>query len=178
MIIGVSGNEGSGKTTVAAHLHREFGFVRASFTAPMNRFIAELYGFTEEQLSGASESRNEPHPTIPGLTARIAQKKFGMAARELFDGSYVESLFRRHQHDRFVVIENVRFANEIAAVRARGGYLIRCRGGVVSDHPTETEQLSIPDSAFDVVLERHEDKRARLAEVSRLMSTWLSEAAQ
>jgi hypothetical protein len=160
-VIGVSGSEGSGKSTVCRYLAERHGFVRASFTKPMESFLMELYGFTGEQLSGASESRNQPHPRIPGLTPRAAQKKLGMAMRELYDASWVDSLFERHAGEALVAVENVRFANEVSEVKRRGGFLIRCRGGVTSDHPSETEQLAIPDSAFDLVLERYEDKEQR-----------------
>lgn len=178
MLIGVSGAEGSGKTTVCEYLQRVHGFTRASFTAPMNRFLAEVYGFTEEQLSGTSAARNEPHPTIPGMCARDAQKKLGMAMRELYPMTWVEALFRRHAGDELLCIENVRFENEIAEVKRRGGRLIRCRGGVSCDHPSETEQLGIPDSAFDCVLERYDDKAVRYAVLEVMLRGWRSEAGR
>jgi hypothetical protein len=56
-----------------------------------------------------------------------------------------------------VVITDVRFKNEITGVHDRGGKLIRVkRPGVDKaewDHPSETEQLTIPDKDFDYVLE-------------------------
>jgi hypothetical protein len=172
MLIGVSGNEHSGKSTVCEYLAERHLFTRASFTAPMNRFLAELYGFTAEQLSGKSSSRNEPHPTIPGLTARKAQKAVGMCMRGLYEASFVDSLFRRHGCDSLIAVENVRFPDEVEAVRDRGGYLIRCRGGIVSDHPTETEMLSIPDSAFDLVLPYFDDRTQRFQVLDVMLADW------
>jgi hypothetical protein len=56
-----------------------------------------------------------------------------------------------------VVITDVRFKNEIVGVHERGGKLIRVkRPGVDKaewNHPSETEQLTIPDEDFDYVLQ-------------------------
>ena len=174
MIVGVSGSEGAGKTTVCRYLAERHGFIRGSFTEPMNHFLAELYGFTVEQLSGESAARNEVHPKL-GFCSRDGQKKVGMAMRDLYQDTWVDWLFRRYADAPLLCIENVRFANEIAAVKRRGGYLIRCRGGVTCDHPSETEQLSIPDSAFDCVLERYEDKRQRFEILEVMLAGWRSE---
>jgi hypothetical protein len=140
----------------------------------MNRFLAELYGFTEAQLSGESSARNEPHTTL-GFSARDAQKRIGMVMRDLYPMTWVDSLFRRHAGDDLLCIENVRFENEIAEVKRRGGFLIRCRGGVTCDHPSETEQLAIPDSAFDCVLPRFERKEQRFEVLEVVLSGWRSE---
>jgi hypothetical protein len=57
-----------------------------------------------------------------------------------------------------VVIPDVRFRNEMHAIRAADGVIIRVQRpgagltGEQSLHPSETEQAEIPDSAFDAVL--------------------------
>jgi hypothetical protein len=58
-----------------------------------------------------------------------------------------------------VVIADCRFANEIELVRKAGGQLIRVLrpdaglSGQASDHASESEQLSIPNSKFDYVID-------------------------
>jgi hypothetical protein len=54
-----------------------------------------------------------------------------------------------------VVITDVRFKNEILALKERGGKIIRIkRPGYEKpkwNHPSETEQMDIPDKAFDYI---------------------------
>lgn len=57
-----------------------------------------------------------------------------------------------------VVIPDVRFRNELTAIRAADGYLVRVRrempglAGEAGNHKSETEQLEIPDEEFDALL--------------------------
>lgn len=72
-----------------------------------------------------------------------------------------------------VVVPDVRFENEISALKAAGAKLVRItRPGtnLVGDHSSEREQMEISDSVFDVVvrnegyvsdLERHAEELAR-----------------
>jgi hypothetical protein len=57
-MVGVSGFSGSGKDTVANALIEKFQAVRIGLADPAKRHMADLYGFTEEQLFGPSEKRN------------------------------------------------------------------------------------------------------------------------
>lgn len=74
---------------------------------------------------------------------------------------------------RGVAVTDVRFRNEIKAIKEAGGKVIRiARPGAGLDgsgalHVSETEQASIPDSAFDAVIQNTgtlEDLRARIRE--------------
>jgi hypothetical protein len=72
-----------------------------------------------------------------------------------------------------VVIPDCRFRNEMIAIRAAGGKVLRITrpGAGLSGgrelHPSETEQASIPDSEFDHVIQNSgtlEDLRAAVRE--------------
>ena len=58
MIIGIMGNAGVGKSTMANHLVKEYGFVEISFADPMKRFAQEMFDFADAQVWGPSEARN------------------------------------------------------------------------------------------------------------------------
>lgn len=56
-----------------------------------------------------------------------------------------------------VVISDVRFKNEMAGIKRAGGFLIRMKRGTgLTDgsavHPSEAEQLEVPDEFFDAVI--------------------------
>lgn len=60
---------------------------------------------------------------------------------------------------RGVVVPDVRFLNEIEGIQAAGGFVVRIvrpEAGLEGDagqHASETEQESIPDSKFDLILD-------------------------
>lgn len=60
---------------------------------------------------------------------------------------------------KLVTVSDVRFKNEIEAIQKAGGKVVRVRrpgaglGWAAGLHPSEAEQLAIPDSAFDFVVE-------------------------
>lgn len=57
-MIGISGFSGSGKDTVAAELIDKFQAIRIGLADPAKRHMADLYGFTRNQLFGPSSERN------------------------------------------------------------------------------------------------------------------------
>jgi hypothetical protein len=61
-IILISGAAGSGKDTVANFIAKYSGSVCIAQADPMKRFAKTVFGFTEDQLWGPSESRNAPDP--------------------------------------------------------------------------------------------------------------------
>lgn len=68
MIIGLCGLAGSGKDTAADSLVLKHGFVKLAFADPLKRIAKEVYGFTDEQLWGPSQNRNDPDPRYPRTT--------------------------------------------------------------------------------------------------------------
>lgn len=61
-LIVLSGEAGAGKDAVAKILVEDYDWVAYSLAAPMKRFCADMFGFTEEQLYGPSSARNAPDP--------------------------------------------------------------------------------------------------------------------
>lgn len=58
----LSGVAGAGKDAVAKILVEQYGWELYSLAAPLKRFAADMYGFTDEQLYGPSSARNAPDP--------------------------------------------------------------------------------------------------------------------
>jgi hypothetical protein len=80
---------------------------------------------------------------------------------------------------RGIAIPDVRFRGEVDAIKKAGGRLIRIMRegaglcGSAAQHVSEQEQLSIPDSAFDAVLENNGTKDDLFVQVVRLLPAWL-----
>lgn len=71
MFIGISGAAGSGKDTLALAIHKHAQlnlkkvYISVSLADPMKRICRDVYDFSEEQLWGPSEKRNEPDKRYP-----------------------------------------------------------------------------------------------------------------
>lgn len=139
MIIGVLGLIGSGKGTVSDILVSE-GFVKESFAAPVKDAVAAIFGWDRALLEGDTiESREFREETDlfwtealgRNITPRLALQLMGTeAGREVFgEDVWVQSLMYRASSNKNTVIADVRFPNEIEAIRKAGGHLVLVKRG-------------------------------------------------
>jgi len=191
MIIGISGFQGAGKDTVADYLQNIHGFKRDSFAATLKDAVAAVFGWDRELLEGRTRESGEWRETVdvwwanrlnmPDLTPRLVLQKWGteVARRAWHDDTWIASLenkLNRAHND--IVITDVRFPNEIAAVRNAGGIVIRvvrgpepdwyatalgANAGILPDqellkqlniHPSETAWIG---TEFDAVIDNNAD---------------------
>jgi hypothetical protein len=111
MLVGICGNAGSGKDTVADHLCKKHGFVKVALADPLKRICKDVFDFTDEQLWGPSENRNAEdkryprpgscNPNTPGyvcLSARYALQTLGTEwGRNCYPPIWVEYAIRVHE---------------------------------------------------------------------------------
>jgi hypothetical protein len=138
MIIGIAGFQGSGKDTIADYLCNIYGFKRDSFAATLKDAVAAVFGWDRELLEGRTRESRAWRETVdpwwanrlnmPNLTPRLVLQRWGteVARKAWHDDTWIASLenklVRAHND---IVITDVRFPNEIAAVRRAGGVVIR-----------------------------------------------------
>jgi len=157
MIIGISGQACSGKDTAADILVKQYGFVKISLADLMKRICKEVFDFSEEQLWGPSEKRNEPDkrylsPDGEYLSARKSLQLIGTEwGRKCYEDVWVDYTMRiskqllsnyylrytsvdgvvptRHAIAPYkgVVIADCRFSNEISAIKKAGGKVLRIK---------------------------------------------------
>jgi hypothetical protein len=73
-------------------------------------------------------------------------------------------------YKRYWCLSDLRFRNELQAVKAAGGYVVRLmRGTAKSNHPSEAELLEMPMSEFDFVIHNHGDLPELYSELDRIM---------
>jgi hypothetical protein len=58
VLVGICGQAGSGKSTVAQFLVKHHGFIELGLADPLKRFVQDVFDFTNEQVWGPSEFRN------------------------------------------------------------------------------------------------------------------------
>ena len=125
-IIGLMGAERAGKSTVARHLVDK-GFQPLGFATALKRMLKAGFGLTDEQLNGSE--KETPCSALCGRTPRFAMRMLGseFGRRMIHKNLWVETLVQEaEQLERaapgvHIVVEDVRFANEIEAIHRLGG---------------------------------------------------------
>jgi hypothetical protein len=151
IIIGLAGHAGAGKDTAARHLVARYGFVQAAFADPIRDMAALLFeqiGVPDAYLRHRA-MKERPLPEL-GFSPRALMQVLGTeVGRALSADLWVRHLELRLGlqpngglvHDR-IVISDVRFPNEAAWVRSKGGKVVRLvrpqAQGQARQHVSET----------------------------------------
>jgi hypothetical protein len=185
MLIALSGRKHSGKSTLANHAKRVYGFTIVSPIDPLKHFAVDQLGFTTEQMWGSSSARDEAHPTLlradgTPLTGRGFLDDVGAAIVRCCPSGMADACMRRTfalaRSGYDVVNESCRRLSELESMKRAGAKLIRRRGGLAPTHEIDAEIDAMPDSYFDAVLPVFDTKEQLYAAVDILMAGWLSES--
>jgi hypothetical protein len=141
-IIGITGFINSGKDTVADYLVNFHGYRRESFANTLKDAVAQVFNWDREMLEGRSkESRAWRETTdswwaerlqMPELTPRWVLQHLGtnVLRTGFHDDIWIASLENKLRNTTDdVVITDCRFPNEIKAIKAAGGIVVRVRRG-------------------------------------------------
>jgi hypothetical protein len=149
-VVALTGAAGSGKSTAADYLVGT-GWKRVKFAGPLKDMMRALYrgaGRADDQIERRIEGdlKEQPDPLLGAMnTPRWAMQTLGtqwgrdLITPDLWTG-IAACRIRAHLDagDR-VVVDDCRFENEAAAIRALGGRVVRLvgRGGIPGDHASE-----------------------------------------
>jgi hypothetical protein len=134
ILIGLSGKIGVGKTALARELcSRMENGVRLSFGAALKREASERYGY-DPQLNDSADGKNTTvhHPDLPEGCSTVREILIGMGhSRRAGDPEYwckrlsaaLDVLDTAGIN--MVVVDDVRFPNEVATLRLRNAFLVR-----------------------------------------------------
>lgn len=139
-LVAFTGPAGCGKNTAADFLIRDYGFAEMRFASPLKRGICAMFGWSREQIDGATPEYREWRETvIPelGFSPRKAMQtlgtEWGRGLNEelwLILAGYELAALRPRVPG--VVITDLRFDNEARWVRYRNGYVIALERNVAS----------------------------------------------
>src|ERR1035437_1428336 len=123
MIIGIAGHSGSGKSAAAAILVQH-GFMRQRFAQPLKDML-KAAGLTDEHCDG--NLKEQPCDLLGGKSPRHAMQTLGTGwGRDMIHPDLWIILWRaRAIKSPLVVVDDVRFHNEAAAIRDLGGVIWR-----------------------------------------------------
>jgi hypothetical protein len=168
MIVGFVGLIGSGKDTAADLLVNDFGFKRDSFANTLKDAVSKIFHWDRDMLQGLSaESRAWREEVddwwaqrlgIPHLTPRWVLQFFGTdVCRDNFSNDiWVASLERKLMQTKDnVVISDVRFANEIWAIKDAGGSIIRLQRGALPEWWDTARYFDSRENAAQIMREKY-----------------------
>jgi len=172
MLVGLIGFKQVGKSTAASYLQDKYGFVRHNFKDALVEEMKERFPDLLEEfaccyfpddlgMSGWNRLFFEKPPAM-----RALMQNYGTNVRRFDEDSYWTDKWVEGLLCGDVVVDDVRFKNEAAAVKGRGGVLIRLVRPDVStggQHVSETEQLDIvADHTIECVAGDHGDLYKKL----------------
>lgn len=126
IVVGFSGLAGSGKSTSARLLVRDLGFFPRPFAGPLKGMLSSL-GVPHASLYGAREDKEHPLECLGGLSARHAMQTLGTDWGRNCMGKdfWVRQWIREAVSLDRVVADDVRYPNEVDAIRSLGGRVYR-----------------------------------------------------
>lgn len=148
-IIGLLGRAGSGKTTVANYLIKNFGAVKFSLATPLKLVAQDLFAFTDEQLYGTQAQKEAIDPRYD-MSPRDALKCLGQSVRtRLGDHVWLEALMKsiREKEPKLAIIDDVRYVNEVTYLTKAGAKVVKLVCPSRQDtgkHPSEREVDLVP----------------------------------
>lgn len=130
MLIVLTGKIGSGKSTVAEILVKDFCFKELTFAEPLKQFALSI-GFTYEQIYGTQEQKALLINDFWGVSGREFMQTFGtdiMRKQSFYKDFWVKALevkLKSIPSDENIVISDARFLNEIQMTKKFNSIVVR-----------------------------------------------------
>ena len=124
-IIGISGKQGNGKTTLANHIiNNNKKYVKVSFAENVRHIVSLITGINIDNLRSMKDKEYLYEPY--NLTIRQLLQKVGTEmGRNIHPDVWTNSLFLNFNHNCYWIIDDVRFENEFNIIKKYGGIVIR-----------------------------------------------------
>ena len=161
MIIGITGQKFSGKSTVARLLHNATGYELVSFADKLKDVCCVLSGCTREDLEDYDFKENELVPdylrpycgNAKKPTFRAFLQYFGSEVmRGVNDNIWIDCTLSNASEAKGLIISDCRFPNEAKAVKARGGIVIKVVRPDVKASDSHQSETKIDEIDADYVL--------------------------
>lgn len=98
MIIGINGEAGAGKDTVAAYLAQAYGFMRLPFAKPLKDACMAAFGFTRAQVYTEQKEAPVPVGTLKIRDAETCKDQSGVMCAVAFQMSFDEWSLQGERH--------------------------------------------------------------------------------
>ena len=162
-LIGVTGLKQHGKDTTGLHLVEAFGYRRTAFADALKLEVATAImdsvhgrqGYPPQAQSLKNilqfmEDHKNDTPDMPTGWVRGMLQSWGIMKRNVCGEDY---WIKQAHLDTGVVVTDVRFPNECAAVKAKGGYMLRVRRGSAENQDPHASEIYVATLPVDFEIE-------------------------
>ncbi|NQZ74697.1 MAG: hypothetical protein HRT61_01080 [Ekhidna sp.] len=160
-LIGFGGKAGSGKSESAIYLRDKYNFVRLSFATPIKRAVTALGCYVNPLYSVGTtkEEKEVPRKEFGGLTDRDMLQSIGDALRAQNSDFFVDVMYpiinQTMNKGYSVVVDDVRFPNEVAMLKACDAKLLFVERPDVLAYNDHVSENSVDPEMFDEFVLNH-----------------------
>lgn len=124
-IIGITGRKRHGKDTIADYLVAHHGYTKMAFADPIRDICRDMFGFTAEQFADDKEAIDDrwgisPRRAMQFIGTDLVRAHIHELLPDVGEDFWVKCLMNRVPPGARVVVSDVRFPNEAAAIRGVG----------------------------------------------------------
>lgn len=171
-LIGLTGHAGAGKTTATVQLER-LGFTRYAFSEPVKELCAVLF----PGLYGEWDAVRWERMKRDNITVREELQRVGVGCRDILgDNVWINVIYERIIADGHaelakseaglttleitgdVVIDGVRFPNEVEWIRSKGGVIVNIRRPGLAPINSAATETSLNHDEADYTVPNREDR--------------------
>jgi len=145
-IVGFSGLKGSGKSFLAEHLVKKYGYERYSYADPIKKAVAAILNVSYDWVHHNKE--NYIYFGDDEISVRRIIQTLGTEwgrdtiSTNIWVFSLLSSIKASGNFNKFVVIDDVRFDNEAKAIKEKGGVIINIDSHIESGDSHASEQIT------------------------------------
>lgn len=158
-MIGISGKIGSGKSTASKYLTSRYGFYEKAYAAKLKEMCSALTGSPVDTFN---TREGKCLKILNGsLTAGQLLQMVGNGMRKaVYEKVWVDALFIDYDRSKKWVIVDVRYPDELQAIKEKGGIVVRLEGdpGDIRKENKDGRDLNAPSeisldgASFDHVI--------------------------
>lgn len=159
MLIGFSGKKGSGKSYFADYLVNNKLFIKLSFASPLKEITKILFNLSDEDVKDPIKKElinpkfnASPRELMQWLGTDIMREEFNKKfnySGSIWIDSVKDKIKTLLEDNKDVVIDDVRFQNEVDMIHSLGGIVINLRNDLdntlnnsTSTHSSENQKLT------------------------------------
>lgn len=169
LLIGLCGKKGSGKTYIAEHLRDNHDAKIIRFADTLKDMM-RVMGFSEGQING--DLKEVACDMLNGLSPRYAMQTLGTewGRNLLHENIWVDMLIGKASRAKgTVVVDDVRFPNEVDSIRESGGVLIWVeRDSIYEGGDSHSSETAIDASYCDLLMDNTRD----ISTVCKTIESW------
>ena len=162
-IIGITGRKRHGKDTIADYLVEHYGYTKMAFADPIRDICRDMFGFTDGQFGGHDKEAVDdrwgisPRQAMQFIGTDLVRAHIHELLPTVGEDFWVKCLMNRVPPGARIVVSDVRFPNEAAAIRSQGTLWRVKRSVADTKDDTHISESMVDGLDVDAELDNNDD---------------------